>query len=233
MTSARRDARAARRGVWSIAWLAGIGRRSQCESIRQLPRLFDPFIDGHINHAERAIKAREAVARESWNHMKVKVEDVLTTVLAVVLANRNAIGRAHGLHCGRHARKCRHQRACKSTINLIDLCDVPDGHDKHMAAVAGLLTAARKHCGVAIAKRHNTRRQFTPQDATEHARRCCFHGHRFFRVPIVSVSNQLESVRLTLALSRVAWRHDITGTRRRLQRVLGSRISSLTFCQRD
>ena len=32
----------------------------------------------------------------------------------------------------------------------------------------------------------------------------------------------------TSALSGVAWRHDITGMRRRLQRVLGSRVSSLT-----
>jgi hypothetical protein len=30
-----------------------------------------------------------------------------------------------------------------------------------------------------------------------------------------------------LALSRVAWRQDISGTRRRLQRVLGSPVSSL------
>lgn len=88
-----------------------------------------PLFDAHLRWLRRAsdaggvgsaIKAGEAVARQSGNHVKVKVEDVLTTVLAVVLANRNAIGRAHGLHCGRDARKCRHQRACKSAVNVID-----------------------------------------------------------------------------------------------------------------
>jgi len=101
--------------------------------------------------------------------MKVQMENVLTAVRAVVLPNRNAIGRAHSLHCGRDARKCRHQWTCKIAINLIDVWHVADRNDEHVTQVTGLLIAAREYRSVAVAKRHNTWRQFAPQNATKHA----------------------------------------------------------------
>jgi hypothetical protein len=58
-----------------------------------------------------------------------------------------------------------------------DLRHMADWHDEHMAPVAGLLTTARKHRGLAVAKRHNTRRQLSLQNTTEHARRCRFRRH--------------------------------------------------------
>jgi hypothetical protein len=110
--------------------------------------------------------------------VKVNVKDVLTTMLVVVLTNRHSIGRAHGLHCGRDTRKRRHQRTCKVAVNIIDPGHMPNGHDEHMAPIKRLLTPTRKNRGLAVAKRHNTRRQLTPQDETENTRRCCFRGHR-------------------------------------------------------
>jgi hypothetical protein len=150
--------------------------------------------------------------------VKVNVEDILTTVLAVVLANRNAISRAHGLHCCRDPRKCRHQRACEIAVNVLDLCHVPDGHDEHMAPVTRLLAAAREHGRLAVAKRHNTRRELTPQNATEHARRCCFHGHRFL-APGFRLASELESVGLTSDGAEYIF-HETEGRYSRLQTVL-------------
>src|SRR5262245_42668957 len=96
--------------------------------------------------------------REARNHVKVDMEDVLTTVPLVILANRNAIGTTHRLHCCCNAGECRHQRACEIAANLIDLCHVPGGYNEHMAPVTGLLMTAREHRGLVVAKCENSRR---------------------------------------------------------------------------
>src|SRR5262249_27054683 len=135
-------------------------RYRSSERFGQLLRLLNALLERYLYRAKRkpVIARGERVAREARNHVKVDVEDVLTTVPLVVLANRNAIGTTHRLHCGRNAGECRHQRAREIAVNLIDLCHVLGGYDEHMAPITGLLMTAREHCGLAVAKCENLRR---------------------------------------------------------------------------
>lgn len=162
--------------------LASIRRVRHSECLSQLLRLFEPFLNGDLDRAVSAVKTDEAVVGEAGNHMKMNVEDVLPAVPAVVLANRNAISRAHGLYRGGDAHECRHQRPREVTIDLLNLRHVPDGHYEHVAAVARPLMPAREHRGLGVAKRHDARSELTPDDATEHARSSLvFHGPRLLR----------------------------------------------------
>jgi hypothetical protein len=122
--------------------------------------LLDSLGQRHLSHAigKPIIAAVEPIVDKPRDYVKVDVEDVLTTVPLVVLANRNAIGTTHRLHCCRNTGEGHHQRACEIAANLIDLCHVPGGYYEHMAPVTGLLMTARKHCGLAIAKCNNFRR---------------------------------------------------------------------------
>src|SRR5215813_11309756 len=135
-------------------------RYRSSERFGQLLRLLNALLERHLDRAKRkpAIARGKCVARKARNHVKVDVEDVLTTVPLVVLANRNAIGTTNRLHCCCNAGECRHQRACEIVADLRDLCHVPGGYDEHVAPVTGLLVTAREYRGVAVAKCENSRR---------------------------------------------------------------------------
>src|SRR5215203_2071587 len=64
--------------------LAGIPRGRLPECLRHRPRLYEPFLEGHLDRAERAAEASERIAGEARDHVKVDVKDVLPTVPTVV-----------------------------------------------------------------------------------------------------------------------------------------------------
>ena len=112
--------------------------------------------------------------------MEMNVENILSTMRLIVLANRNSISTTGPFHCCRDERKGHHQRSGKIIADIVNVGDVSRGHDKHMTTVPGLLLFTWEHSRLDVAIRNNLRRQFTTQDAAKHTR-YFWYAHYFAR----------------------------------------------------
>jgi hypothetical protein len=80
------------------------------------------------------------------------MKDILPAVRFVVLTHRHALRTEHRFHGGRDTRKGRHEWTRQSDVDIVELCDMTDRNNEHVAAIARLLTKAWEHRCVLVDK---------------------------------------------------------------------------------
>jgi hypothetical protein len=131
------------------------------ESISQSRRLLHSLVQRHLDCPIRKARVTriEAVIGEAGDDVEVNVKHILTTMCFVVLAHRDSVGSTHQLDGPGNPGQGRHQSTRERALDVVDLRDVDDWHDEHVALIAGLLVKARENGCILITIRDDIRRQ--------------------------------------------------------------------------
>ena len=107
----------------------------------------DSLRQRQLNGSERKsiVSAVEIIPCEARNDVKVNMKDILPPVRFVVLTHRHAMSAEHRFHGRRGTRKGRHEWTRQNDVDLVELCDMTNRNDEHVAAIARLLTKAWEH----------------------------------------------------------------------------------------